>query len=115
MEHLQQLREPGPIDLGDDDDTDQDTLFAELATLEALLEEIKGYGGDHQWRGDWYPGSMIRDSNFEDYAQELADDIGAIDRNASWPCNCIDWERAARELQMDYTSVDYDGVTYWYR
>ena len=27
----------------------------------------------------------------------------------------IDWAQAAHELQMDYTSVDFDGVTYWIR
>lgn len=27
----------------------------------------------------------------------------------------VDWERAARELQMDYTPVEFDGVTYWVR
>jgi hypothetical protein len=87
----------------------------ELGLLSALLEELKGNGGDEQWRGDWYPITLVRDSYFERYAQELADDIGAIDSNASWPNNCIDWERAARELQMDYTSAEYDGVTYLYR
>ena len=87
----------------------------ELGQLAALLEECKGNGGDEQWRGDWYPITLIRDSYFETYAQELADDIGAINSDATWPNNCIDWERAARELQMDYTSVDYDGVDYWVR
>ena len=87
----------------------------ELAVLEALLLECKGAGGDEQWEGDWYPATLIRDSYFEDYAQELADDIGAVNSNASWPNNCIDWERAARELQMDYTSVEFDDVTYWTR
>lgn len=48
-------------------------------------------------------------------AQELAEDIGAIDSDAVWPNNCIDWERVARELQMDYTAVDFSGVTYWTR
>ena len=27
----------------------------------------------------------------------------------------IDWDQAARELRMDYASVEYDGVTHWYR
>jgi hypothetical protein len=45
----------------------------------------------------------------------LADDIGAIDRNASWPTNWIDWEKAALELRVDYSSVEIDGKTYWYR
>jgi hypothetical protein len=65
---------------------------------------------------DWeYGAQLIRDSYFEGYAQELAEDIGAIDPKASWPLTCIDWKQAARELQMDYTSVEFDGVTYWTR
>ena len=47
--------------------------------------------------------------------EELADDIGAIPRDVAWPYTCIDWERAARELQYDYTGADFDGVTYYYR
>lgn len=58
---------------------------------------------------------LIHQGNFEDHARQLAEDIGAIDRNASWPCNFIDWERAADCLMMDYSSVDYDGETYYYR
>lgn len=116
VEHLEQLRQPGPIDLGDEDnEQDQDSLFEELKQLEDLLDETRGYSGDHQWRGDWYPGLMIRDSYFEAYAEELANDIGAIDRNAKWPLTHIDWEAAARDLQQDYSTVDWDGVTYWCR
>lgn len=87
----------------------------EYKTLREFLNDMKGYGGDHQWQGDWYPVTLIRDSYFEDYAQELASDIGAIKDDASWPYTCIDWEKAARELRVDYTSVEFDGVTYWYR
>lgn len=87
----------------------------EYADLAALLDELKGNGGDEQWRGDWYPVTLIRDSYFVKYAQELADDIGATDSSQSWPYTCIDWAQAARELQMDYTSVEYDGTIYWYR
>ena len=87
----------------------------ELKTLGDLADELQGMGGDHQWNGAWYPGYLIRDSHFKDYAMELADDIGAIYRNASWPLTCIDWDQAARELQMDYSSVEIDGITYWCR
>lgn len=87
----------------------------ELQTLENLLEELKGYGGDEQWEGDWYPATLIRDSHFQDYAQELAEDTGATQADAKWPHNCIDWEYAARELQYDYSTVDFDGAQYWYR
>lgn len=82
----------------------------ELAALESLAAEAEGYAPD------WNHGeSLIRDSWFQTYAEELADDIGAIDRNAKWPCNHINWKQAAEELQQDYTSVDFDGVTYWIR
>jgi hypothetical protein len=87
----------------------------ELDELTELLSDLKGYGGDEQWRGDWYPGTLIRDSHFRDYAEELADDIGAVDSNASWPMTCIDWDQAARELRQDYSAVEYGSVTYWYR
>jgi hypothetical protein len=83
---------------------------AELEALTALADEASDYAPDWQ-----YGATLIRDSYFEDYAQELAEDIGAIDSNATWPNNCIDWERATRELQMDYTEVDFDGVPYWIR
>jgi hypothetical protein len=89
--------------------------LAELDTLTALLDEMKGYGGDHQWRGGGYPGGMIRDSYFEDYAREFADDIGAINAYAAWPGTHIDWKAAAEDLQQDYSTIEYEGVTYWYR
>lgn len=115
VEHLEALRTPGPVDLGDDNETDQDALFAELSGFEKLLGDLVGNGGDEQWHGDWYPLTLIRDSYFKDYAQELAEDIGAINADATWPNNCIDWEQAARELRVDYTAIEFDGVTYWTR
>jgi DNA repair exonuclease SbcCD ATPase subunit len=83
----------------------------ELKNLENLRDEIGERHGEINDEG----GPFVHANDFEEYAQELAEDIGAIDRNASWPNSCIDWERAARELQMDYTSVDWDGDTYYYR
>jgi hypothetical protein len=87
----------------------------ELEKLTKLLDELRGYGGDHQFEGDWYPGSLIAESDFEEYARDLAEDIGAIPDDAQWPCTCIDWEKAARELQTDYSSVTYEGTDYLYR
>jgi hypothetical protein len=82
----------------------------ELKALLALQDEAEGYSED--WR---HGATLIRDSYFEDYARELAEDIGTIKEDADWPCNCIDWEQAADELKQDYTSVDFDGVEYWVR
>ena len=85
-------------------------LQAELDALLKLQDEAEGYCAD--WR---HGEQLIRDSYFETYAEELADDCGMVDRKLAWPYTCIDWERAARELQYDYTSVEFDGVTYWTR
>lgn len=83
---------------------------AELAALKSLANEAEGYAAD------WHHGStLIRDSYFEDYARELAEDTGALTSAVEWPLTCIDWAQAARELQQDYTAVDFDGVTYWVR
>ena len=87
-----------------------DALRHELESLQSLNDEAEGYAPD--WR---YGEVLIRDSHFQTYAQELAEEIGAIDSNARWPNTCIDWDQAARELQMDYTSISFDGVTYWVR
>ena len=42
----------------------------------------------------------------EEFAEEIAEQIGAVNHGASWPNNCIDWERAARELMYDYFEMD---------
>ena len=78
----------------------------ELAELEELEREISDFR-----HGE----TMIPVGDFENYAQEYANDIGAIGRNASWPLNYIDWEQAASELQMDYTEVSYQGESYYVR
>jgi hypothetical protein len=58
-------------------------------------------------------GTLIHDSYFQKYAQQTAEDIGAIDPKAGWPLDCIDWERAASELQSDYSEYDWGSETYW--
>jgi antirestriction protein len=81
----------------------------ELAILKALAEEASA-------SPDWpYGETLIRDSYFREYAEQLADDIGAVPDDAKWPLTHIDWEAAARELQYDYFPVDFDGVMYWIR
>ena len=93
----------------DDAHTLQDAA-REFKALKAVADEAEGYASD------WKHGeAMIRDSYFETYARELADDIGAVSKDQSWPNSFIDWEAAADALKQDYTSVDFDGVEYWVR
>jgi len=79
----------------------------ELADLTQLKEDV----GDEFKDGV----TLIPDYEFEDYARELAEDIGAIGKDCNWPVMYIDWERAARELSMDYSQVTYEGTDYLFR
>ena len=91
-----------------------DALAEELTALRALLGELAGAGGDEQWRGDWYPVTLIRESYFVDYVQELLEDCGDIPKNLPHYIH-IDWERTARDIRVDYSGADFHGVTYWFR
>lgn len=97
-----------------DGGTDLSEEAEELNTLTELLSDLSGNGGDEQWRGDWYPVTLIRDSYFEDYAQELFEDIGDMPKGVP-SYIVVDWEATARNIQMDYSSVEFQGVTFWYR
>jgi hypothetical protein len=90
------------------DERDEDEA-KELTILRKVADQGEGYG-------DWeYGEGLIRESYFETYAQELAEDIGAIGKDMQWPLSHIDWEAAAEELKMDYTEIDFDGITYYMR
>lgn len=82
---------------------------AELAALREFVDELDGYG-------DLADGeTLIRDSYFPTFAREFAQDVGDFKDDGRWPHSCIDWDRAAEELQEDYVSAELDGVTYWMR
>ena len=85
----------------------------EFSTLTAILEELKGSGGDEQWRGDWYPVTLIAESYFVDFARELVcevENLGDLPHYVE-----IDWEATARNVAMDYSIVEVDGFEYLYR
>jgi len=94
---------------------DESDEAKELETLEELLSDLCGYGGDEQWEGDWYPVTLINQDHFTDYAQELAEETGSVNRDARWPNNHIDWDAAADDLKQDYSTVDFEGVSFYYR
>lgn len=96
----------------DEQETTLSFEYAEFMQIKAILDGLCGNGGDEQWRGDWYPVTLIRDSYFESYMDEMLEDCGEIPKNLpSYLTITVDYVA----LQMDYTSVDIEGVTYWYR
>jgi hypothetical protein len=86
----------------------------ELKELAIILDELKGSGGDEQWRGDWYPITLIADSYFVDYCQELVSDIGDMPREIPSYIE-IDWEATANNIKVDYSEIEIDGDTYYFR
>ena len=98
-------------------------IFEEFSQLEEILEELKGGGGDEQWRGDWYPITLINEDYFTDSIKELVEDCGYINRPRGkgrdedalpWWIE-VDWEKTADNCTVDYTTIEIGDVTYYYR
>lgn len=81
----------------------------ELKSLLALQDEAEGYAPDWQ-----HGAQLIRDSYFTEAMEEVCKDIGDLPRDIP-AYLVIDWEATADNLKVDYTSADFDGVTYWVR
>ena len=89
------------------DDIDNDEL-SELVELKKLASQCEGVG-------DWEYGELlIRRSHWIAYVEELIRDIGGLPANIPWYIE-IDWETTARNIEMDYTSVDFGDVEYLIR
>jgi len=91
---------------GSPDDTEQEAR-AILAAIDGI-EDV----GIPDWQ---YGEALIREDYMEDYARELAEDIGAVNADAAWPASHIDWKSATEALLQDYIEVDYRGTTYYAR
>lgn len=98
-ELAEEERDNAKLDFGEDEE-------AELKELEELESEV----------GEWRHGeTLIPVDDFEDYARQLAEDIGSIKGDEGWPLNHIDWKAAADELTSDYSEVEYQGTSYYVR
>ena len=92
---------------------DQDKLEDEKEELQTLKDLAEEASSTPHWP---YGESLVRDSYFTEYVEQLCEDIGDIPSEfPAYIANHIDWEGVARDIQMDYTSVEFDDVTYWIR
>lgn len=88
-------------------ENDNAPFHEECRELNALSDLDRGHP-------DWDFGlTLIRESYFEEYVRELANDLGVyLDQN-NWIV--VDWKATADNVRMDYAEVDFDGVTYLVR
>ena len=93
----------------EEDDELEDYEIDELNELRALAEEIG-------WQALDDGVMLINECYVAEYAEEFAEDIGAVDTdNFNWPYYWIDWDKAGEALMMDHTSVEFEGVTFYYQ
>lgn len=86
-----------------------DEYATELQTLTALQDEAEWYCSD------WQDGAaLIRESYFTEHAIEMLKDIGCLPAKIPHYV-VIDEEATAENIKADYTSVEFDGATYWVR
>lgn len=109
-EELDELRDRREFAAENPDDDDAEPLEAdEEARYEALAGLESELGDLHIASRN--KGPFIAEVDFEDYAAEVAEDLGVVSRDCA---HYLDRARWADDLQSDYSSVEFDGETYYY-
>lgn len=81
----------------------------EFEALRDICDEGQGI------TSDWTHGAtLILESHFTDYCQELVSDIGDMPRKIP-SYIVIDWEATAENLKVDYTTITIEGDDYYVR
>lgn len=73
--------------------------------LKRVVSDIEDYSSDK------YTALIPAGKDFEDYVQDLCEDIGWIDKDAS-SMIVIDWKATAENFSSDFVEIDYEGTTY---
>ena len=96
--------------------TTQDEIEKGKEQLQDLRDELQPlldlkYEGIPDWN---YGATLIPESDWEEYVEDLLKDCGYISNDVPWWI-VIDWAATADNVAADYSTVDYDGDTYYYR
>jgi antirestriction protein len=100
-------REQGPDNPLDEDEK---ARLAALSDLEGQLftGDLAEYAENES--------TMIPEEDFEDYAQEFAEDVGYMLKQSDNPLfSYIDWTSWAEDMKHDYTEVTFEDRTYLIR
>lgn len=88
--------------LESDFDEDEQEELAELENMESEISE---------WR---YGEVLIHEDNWVSYVKELLEDCGDLPKDLPWYI-VINWKETADNLKSDYSEIEYQGNTYYYR
>lgn len=98
-----------------DEPDENEPLDEEEAALLAAMIEVRDACGSEWRHGVGY----VRESHWKDYCEEYAGDVGLIEQMTGGDSNplaqCIDWEAWADLMAHDYSTVEIDGATFYYR
>ncbi len=83
----------------------------ELKTWKKALEEA---GVDFEGQKENEP-TFIPESEWEDYAWDMANDVFGINLDEGALSCYFDREKWESDLKMDYSEIEVDGTTYYYR
>lgn len=86
------------------------------------LKALRDLAAEASSAPDWsYGETLIRESYFEDYIEQLIDDcypeVSKALSSGEWPMRHLklDIEEAAQEAKQDYFEVEFNGATYLIR
>lgn len=92
-----------------DFEADNEDEIKEYNDLVEFCEELENYCADFN-----YGVGIIHENYWQEYVQELITDCGYISKDFPQWIE-IDWETTANNVSEDYTTVNYDGSTYYAR
>ena len=86
--------------------------YSELEELISLLEAAEEA---ESYNSDWRHGvELIASHYFPRWVREYAEETTGMDFSI-WPCDNIDWEQAAKDIESEYAEIELNGNTYYVR
>jgi hypothetical protein len=87
-----------------------ETEEARKQSIKELKKEAENSGWEH---GIFF----ISDFEWKDYCKDMAIDCGYISRSKEYnPLeDCIDWDKWSDLVKNDYSEIEFEGATYYWR
>lgn len=88
----------------------EDLEIEELADLQDVFNQAEGCGAFNHGE------SLIHESYFVEYCEELCCDIGDIPGDLPWYiASNIEWDGVANDIKADYMEINLGGASYFMR